>query len=281
MASEQREQQEQKQERQEQQERQGQQERQEQPIQSDGTAVDEEGQEPKLGIVEYMTLMQEYRLAVTEARAKFERLDKEAGRRLRHNPIHGITSRIKSPTSIIEKLRRRGFAVTVDNIRAQITDVAGVRIVCNYLDDVDAIADALLGQDDVRLIARKDYVANPKESGYRSLHLVVAIPVCLNGSDQSRAVPVEVQIRTIAMDFWATLEHRLRYKNRAVLEANGPKVDDIRQRLIACADQIAAIDQAMQQIQLDIDELRAEQAEALLNGDALGEDADPTREPWA
>ena len=135
-----------------------------------------------------------------------------------------------------------------------------MRVVCNYY-DVEEVADALLAQDDVKLIERKDYINHPKESGYRSLHLVVSVPVYL--SDKRREVPVEVQIRTIAMDFWASLEHRLRYKNRAVLEAHGPDVESIRKRLVICASQIALIDQSMQQIQLGIDALRAEQEEAL------------------
>lgn len=214
-----------------------------------------------LDIRQHMALMQEYRAAVREIRTKLEILDEDSKVRLQRNPIHGITSRIKTPTSLIEKLRRKGLPMTVESIRANIYDIAGVRVVCNYLNDVEEVADALLGQDDVKLIERKDYISNPKDSGYRSLHLVVSVPVYL--SDKRREVPVEVQIRTIAMDFWASLEHRLRYKNRAVLEAHGPDVESIRKRLVICASQIALIDQSMQQIQLDIDALRAEQEEAL------------------
>lgn len=214
-----------------------------------------------LDIRQHMSLMQEYRAAVREIRTKLEILDEDSKVRLQRNPIHGITSRIKTPTSLIEKLRRKGLPMTVESIRANIYDIAGVRVVCNYLNDVEEVADALLAQDDVKLIERKDYINHPKESGYRSLHLVVSVPVYL--SDKRREVPVEVQIRTIAMDFWASLEHRLRYKNRAVLEAHGPDVESIRKRLVICASQIALIDQSMQQIQLDIDALRAEQEEAL------------------
>lgn len=221
-----------------------------------------EGSMAGLNIREHMALMQEYRAAIKEISTKFEILDEDARLRLQHNPIHTITSRLKSPTSLMEKLRRKGLPLTVDSIRANIFDVAGVRVVCNYLDDIEVVSEALLRQDDIKLITRKDYVENPKESGYRSLHLVVSVPVFLNGV--RREVPVEVQIRTIAMDFWATLEHRLRYKNRSVLEAHGPEIDDIRRRLVSCADQIAALDQAMQQIQLDIDELEAQQEEELL-----------------
>ena len=214
-----------------------------------------------LDIRQHMSLMQEYRAAVREIRTNLEILDEDSKVSLKRNPIHGITSRIKTPTSLIEKLRRKGLPMTVESIRANIYDIAGVRVVCNYLNDVEEVADALLAQDDVKLIERKDYINHPKESGYRSLHLVVSVPVYL--SDKRREVPVEVQIRTIAMDFWASLEHRLRYKNRAVLEAHGPDVESIRKRLVICASQIALIDQSMQQIQLDIDALRAEQEEAL------------------
>lgn len=217
-----------------------------------------------LNIREHMALMQEYRAAIKEISIKFEILDEDAQLRLQHNPIHTITSRLKSPTSLIEKVRRKGLPLTVESIRANIYDVAGVRVVCNYLHDIDVVSEALLRQDDIRLIARKDYVASPKESGYRSLHLVVSVPIFLNGT--RREVPVEVQIRTIAMDFWATLEHRLRYKNRSVLDAHGPQVDSIRQRLVSCASQIAALDEAMQQIQVDIDELEAQQEEELRKG---------------
>lgn len=220
--------------------------------------------EARFSISEHMALMQEYRSAIREIRTKFEILDEDAKLRLQHNPIHNITSRLKSPTSIIEKLRRKNLPVTTESIRQNIHDVAGVRVVCNYLHDIEEVAGALLGQDDVVLIERKNYVACPKDSGYRSLHLVVSIPVFLNG--RRREVPVEVQIRTIAMDFWASLEHRLRYKNRSVLEANGPQVDDIRRRLIECANHIADIDMAMQRIQSDIDTLKAEQDEARTHG---------------
>ena len=210
---------------------------------------------------QFTNLMQEYRAAIRAVRTKFETLDEDAKVRLDRNPIHVISTRLKSPQSLLEKLQRKGFPLTIASIRENIYDVAGVRVVCNYLEDVNEVAEALLRQDDVTLIERKDYITNPKPSGYRSLHLVISVPVYL--SDKRREVPVEVQIRTIAMDFWASLEHRLRYKNRAVLEAHGPDVESIRKRLVICASQIALIDQSMQQIQLDIDALRAEQEEAL------------------
>lgn len=208
-------------------------------------------------INEFANLMQEYRAAIRAVRTKFEILDEDAKVRLDRNPIHAISTRLKSPQSLFEKLERRGLPATIESIRTNIHDVAGVRVVCNYLDDVNEVADALLRQDDVTLIQRKDYIAEPKPSGYRSLHLVVSVPVFL--SDRKREVAVEVQLRTIAMDFWASLEHRLRYKNDDVLQAHGPEIDDIRARLVESAHLIAAIDQAMQRLQDDIEALAGEQ----------------------
>ncbi len=248
----------------------------------------------------HMELMQEYREAIRITTQRFESLGAQARARMQHNPVHSVSSRLKSPTGIMEKLRRKGLPVTEESIRLNVRDVAGVRVVCPYINDIDTVrlksptgimeklrrkglpvteesirlnvrdvagvrvvcpyindidtvAEFLLSQDDVDLIARKDYVENPKESGYRSLHLVVALKITLE--ETCRELPVEVQIRTIAMDFWASLEHQLRYKNRAVLKDSDPLVEDIRSRLESCARQIARLDRAMQRIQLDIDEL--------------------------
>ena len=205
---------------------------------------------------QFSNLMQEYRAAIREVRTKFEILDEDTKVRLDRNPIHVISTRLKSPQSLLEKLQRKGYPLSIDSIRENIHDVAGVRVVCNYIDDVGEVAEAFLRQDDITLIERKDYISNPKPSGYRSLHLVVSVPVFL--SDRKQEVPVEVQIRTIAMDFWASLEHRLRYKNDDVLQAHGPQVEDIRARLVESAHLIAAIDQAMQRLQDDIERLADE-----------------------
>lgn len=237
------------------------------------TTLASQASDPTASISDYMGLMQEYRSAAREMTTKLEILDEDARVRLQHNPIHNISSRIKTPTSIVEKLRRKGHPISVESIRANILDVAGVRVVCNYLNDIEEVAGALLAQDDVTLLCRKDYVRHPKESGYRSLHLVVSVPVFMNG--MRRDVPVEVQVRTIAMDFWASLEHRLRYKNREVLEANEPEVETIRRRLTDCASAIASIDEAMQEIQGDIDTLKAERDEAIDSApQAVSEGAD-------
>ena len=210
-----------------------------------------------LDLRRHMELMQEYREAIRIVTERFESLGAQARARMQHNPVHSVSSRLKTPTGIMEKLRRKGLPVTEESIRLNVRDVAGVRVVCPYLNDIDVVAEFLLSQDDVTLVARKDYVASPKESGYRSLHLVVALSLPLDGLQ--REVPVEVQVRTIAMDFWASLEHQLRYKNRAVLKDSDPLVEDIRSRLESCARQIARLDRAMQRIQEDIDELPPEQ----------------------
>lgn len=205
----------------------------------------------------FEVLMAEYRAAVREMTTKFENLDEDARIRLGHSPIHTITSRIKTPESLYEKLGRKGFPATLESIRKNIFDVAGVRVVCNYVEDVYTVENELLSQADVKLVQRKDYIANPKESGYRSLHIVVAIPVYLNGT--CREVCVEVQLRTIAMDFWSSLEHTLRYKNQWVVESDIPAMVEIRKSLHDCAERISEIDQDMQRLQLGIACLKVEQ----------------------
>jgi len=193
---------------------------------------------------QYRELMQLYDAAVREVRTKVEILDGEFRVRYSRNPIHHIDTRLKSPASIVEKLSRKGLPQTLEAIEQNLTDIAGVRIVCNYVEDIYHIADLLLRQRDVELVRRRDYIQEPKESGYRSLHLVIRIPVFL--SSHTELVPVEVQIRTIAMDFWATLEHQLRYKSD--LETT----QKLRRRLQRCAEQSAQLDQEMQSIYREI-----------------------------
>ena len=193
---------------------------------------------------QYRELMQLYDAAVREVRTKVEILDSEFRVRYSRNPIHHIDTRLKSPASIAEKLRRKGLPQTLEAIEQNLTDIAGVRIVCNYLEDIYHIAGLLTRQHDVELVRRRDYIQNPKESGYRSLHLVIRIPVFL--SSHTELVPVEVQIRTIAMDFWASLEHQLRYKS------DQETTQKLRTRLQKCAEQSAALDQEMQMIYQEI-----------------------------
>ena len=193
---------------------------------------------------QYRELMQLYDAAVREVRTKVEILDSEFRIRYSRNPIHHIDTRLKSPASIVEKLRRKGLPQTLEAIEQNLTDIAGVRIVCNYVEDIYHIADLLLRQQDVELVRKRDYIEDPKESGYRSLHLVIRIPVFL--SSHTELVPVEVQIRTIAMDFWATLEHQLRYKS------DQETTRELRRRLLRCAEQSAQLDREMQSIYREI-----------------------------
>ena len=202
----------------------------------------------------YRELMQLYDGAIREVRTKLEVLDAEFSVRYARNPIHHIDSRLKSPASIHEKLRRKGYPQTLESAEANLTDIAGVRIVCNYLDDIYRIAELLVHQRDVELVSRDDYIENPKESGYRSLHLVVRIPVFL--SSHTELVPVEVQIRTLAMDFWASLEHQLRYKSDQETTAL------LRRRLQKCAETSAALDREMQSIYREINGIGPEPREA-------------------
>lgn len=178
--------------------------------------------------------------AIREIRTKLEILDREFSIRYASNPIHHIDSRLKSPRSIIEKLERKGWPVSVESAEAHLHDIAGVRIICNYIDDIYRLADLLVRQQDIELVEKRDYIENPKPNGYRSLHLVVRVPVFL--SDHTELVPVEIQIRTIAMDFWASLEHQLRYKNDVEATAS------LKYRLQRCAEQSARLDAEMQSI---------------------------------
>jgi len=185
-----------------------------------------------------MTLL--YDSAIREVRTKIETLDREFRLLYDSNPIHHIESRLKSPASMLEKLKRKGWEISIESAEAHLTDIAGVRVICNYIDDIYRIADLLVHQQDIELVEQTDYIENPKAGGYRSLHLIVRVPVFL--SNHTEVVPVEVQIRTIAMDFWASLEHELRYKND--VEATAA----LKYRLRCCADQSAALDREMQSI---------------------------------
>lgn len=180
-----------------------------------------------------------YNSAVKEITTKIEILDDEFHSRFDHNPIHHIESRIKSPMSIAKKLEKGGFDITLESATKNLYDIAGVRIICHYIDDVYQVATMLLDQSDITLIRIKDYIKEPKPNGYRSLHLTLSIPVFL--STGVKQTPVEVQIRTIAMDFWASLDHELRYKAKSTSQGSA-------ERLKACADEIARLDREMQAI---------------------------------
>ena len=188
--------------------------------------------------------MQIYRAGIKEIRTKLEILDEEFQTKFSYNPIHHIESRLKSPQSIVKKVKAKGLPVTVESMSANITDVAGIRVICNYIDDIYRVADLLTEQDDVTLVRVRDYIKNPKPSGYKSLHLIVEVPIFL--STGPIPIPVEIQIRTIAMDFWASLEHKLKYKT------DNDVSPDLRKRLSVCADEIFALDKEMQDIHTTI-----------------------------
>ena len=189
---------------------------------------------------DYVIMKCRYQSALREVRTKLEILDDEFQMRNSRNPIHHMESRIKSPQSIVEKLRRKGFPATPQAAMEHLNDIAGIRVVCAYLNDTYTIADLLTGQDDIQLVQTRDYIASPKPNGYRSLHLIVRVPVFL--SEGKLLLPVEVQIRTIAMDFWASLEHQLRYKEVTHVP------EELNRQLLDAADRIAVLDGDMQHI---------------------------------
>lgn len=186
----------------------------------------------------FRELMSYYRCALMEVETKFRVLNEELSLEGEANPIDAIESRLKSPESIIEKVDRKGIDFSVAAIEEHIDDIAGIRVICSFESDVYLIAEALLRQTDVQLIERIDYIANPKPSGYRSLHLVIAIPIFLY--DEKKIMKVEVQLRTMAMDMWASLEHKLAYKKEQSAEA-----DRMHANLLECAELSARIDKLM------------------------------------
>ena len=186
----------------------------------------------------FRELMSYYRCALMEVETKFRVLNEELSLEGEANPIDAIESRLKSPESIIEKVDRKGIDFSVEAIEEHIDDIAGIRVICSFESDVYLIAEALLRQTDVQLIERIDYIANPKPSGYRSLHLVIAIPIFLY--DEKKIMKVEVQLRTMAMDMWASLEHKLAYKKEQSAEA-----DRMHTNLLECAELSARIDKLM------------------------------------
>ena len=189
---------------------------------------------------EFRQMMMMYSCAIKEIKTKLQVLNDELSIKRQRNPIEFIKTRVKQPDSIASKLRRKGYPVTVQSVFENLSDVAGVRVICAFIDDIYKVADMLTAQDDIELIKRKDYIKNPKMNGYRSLHLIIEVPVFF--SDHKEQIRVEVQIRTIAMDFWASLEHQLKYKK---------DIDDaesIMYELRACADVINRADYHMQSL---------------------------------
>lgn len=190
-------------------------------------------------------LMSGYRCAMMEVETKFLVLNEELSLQYERNPIETIKTRLKTPGSIVEKLNRRGLPVTLESIEKNLFDIAGVRVVCSFPSDIYKLEQAFLRQDDIRLIERKDYIARPKENGYRSLHLIVEVPIYLNKS--KKYVNVEVQLRTISMDWWASLEHKIRYKK------NLPVRESLNEELYECAKISAELDGRMEKLQHSVD----------------------------
>ena len=191
----------------------------------------------------YRELMSYYRCAIMEVETKFNVLNEELSLQYDRNPIETIKTRLKSPESILEKLTRKGLPLTVESIEKNLNDIAGVRVICSHPADIYQLAEAFLKQDDITLLQRKDYIANPKPNGYRSLHLIVETPIFLH--DEKRLMRAEVQFRTISMDWWASLEHKIRYKKD--LEAG--KAAYLEGELRQCAELSAALDQRMENLQ--------------------------------
>lgn len=196
-------------------------------------------------IEDFRTLMMQYECALLEVKTKLEVLNKELALKNRRNPFESIKCRIKEPKSIFEKMKRKGIEPTVENIEKHIKDIAGIRVICSFQDDIYMLIDSLIAQDDIILLQKKDYIENPKENGYRSLHLILDIPIFL--TKEKKHMKVEVQFRTIAMDFWASLEHKLKYKKQI------KKAESISEELKYCAEIISQLDRRMQQIRQKIE----------------------------
>ena len=195
----------------------------------------------------FQEAMMMYTCAIREVKTKLEVLNDELSVRNSRNPIELVKSRVKKPVSIVEKLTRRDLPVSLESMMENLDDVAGIRVICSFLDDIYAVADMLARQDDVHIIAIKDYIRQPKSNGYRSYHMIVEIPVFF--SDQKKWMRVEVQIRTMAMDFWASLDHQLKYKKEMQVYSQ-----EISEELRECADVIALTDQKMLNIRKRIEE---------------------------
>lgn len=188
------------------------------------------------------TLMSYYQCAIMEVETKFKVLNEEFSLEYDRNPIESIKTRVKSMDSLVKKIKRKNIPLTLTGIEEGIKDIAGVRVICSFPDDIYMLADCLLKQDDVVLVEKKDYIQNPKPSGYRSLHLIIEVPIFLQ--NEKRMVTVEVQLRTIAMDFWASLEHKLRYKK----DIQEDQAKYLEAEMQECAKVSAALDERMQNV---------------------------------
>jgi putative GTP pyrophosphokinase len=195
----------------------------------------------------FIELQHLYDSAINNVKTQLNIFDDEFRVKFQRNPIHGMESRLKSPQSIVGKLQKKGVPITIVNAKKYLNDIAGIRVICYYINDIYTIVDLILMHDDYQIINVKDYIRNPKPSGYRSFHLSIRVPVYLANGKQY--VPVEIQIRTIAMDFWASVEHQLKYKTSSTITA------DISNELKECAEVIAQTDVKMQELYLRIDHI--------------------------
>lgn len=196
-------------------------------------------------VVDYKELQMNYSCALKEVQTKFEILNLEFNIKYKRNPIASISTRLKRNESVIKKMMKKQIPLSIENIEKNIKDFAGIRIVCTYIDDIYRLSDAFLKQDDIKLIEKKDYINNPKPNGYRSLHLIIETPIFL--VDKKKYVKVEVQIRTIAMDFWASLEHQMKYKKKIT------DSEKIIEELKECASVINDTDEKMLALRKKID----------------------------
>ncbi len=203
---------------------------------------------------EWNTVMFLYNSALKQVSTKIDILSEEFVHVLNYNPIEHVKTRIKSPESIVKKLNKQGHEVTIENMLRYIHDIAGVRIICSFERDIYKIADMICNQNDIKVLIIKNYIANPKPNGYKSYHLVVSVPIYL--SDGPVETKVEIQVRTIAMDFWASLEHKIKYK----FEGNAP--DHIRDELRECADIVDMLDKKMFSLNEEIQTIGEEQKQA-------------------
>ena len=193
-------------------------------------------------VMPFKRLMAYYKCAIMEVETKLKVLNQEFSLEYDRNPIETIKTRLKSPDSIVKKLAKKDVPLTVESIEKNLNDIAGVRVICSFPEDIYVLADCLLQQDDIKLIEVKDYIKNPKPNGYRSLHLIVEIPIFLK--DEKKNMRVEVQLRTIAMDFWASLEHKLSYKK----DIPQDEEELLRRELLDCAQISADLDLRMEKI---------------------------------
>jgi len=196
----------------------------------------------------YNRLLTYYRCAVMEIETKFRVLNEELGLKREQNPIESIKTRIKSDDSLMRKIRDRHVPLNLEAIQEEIRDIAGVRVICSFQDDIYMLADCLMKQDDIKTLEIKDYIKNPKPSGYRSLHLIVEVPIFLQ--NEKRSMKVEIQLRTIAMDFWASLEHKLMYKKNIPEQLT----EQLRKELAECAEINHSLDERMQMIRKQIND---------------------------